>query len=568
MAEPSKSTLKSLGAVSGNRCAFPSCLAPIYDTEHGKLVGQVAHIKAESPLGPRFEKDQSDDDRHGLDNLIFLCAPHHLVIDDPSNLSEYTVDAFVKMKRQHETNARNTILTEVVIERLVMSAFEAVTGRVPPAWAWTRYRDDIADRIRKTPEAIAAFKKNGEDAGADWEQLKWEEAAAKYRQKIKALYGMTRVIGKPEPISLEGVFTDVFILDKPTAYQRYDIKKLRHDVAANKPTGRRMAGLNLVQDRTRLFILGKPGAGKTTFLKYVALQSTTGMFNKIPIFVGLKEWADSGLDLTSFIVKQFAICDFPNAWPFVEYILDENRAIVMFDGLDEVRQEQDNRSRTISDIRDFTNKYFGCKCLITCRIAATDYTFEHFEYVEIADFTDEQIFAYARKWFGDDEDKYKAFTEGITKPENRGLYEIASVPILLTLLCLSFNSSLEFPHRRVEVYEEALEALLKTWDATRNIKRDEIYRDLTYTRKRQLLSRLAAITFQENKYFVSQAELANHIVTFLRRLPGAEVTAEIDGNSVLKSHRSTPRCFVRTCSTHLLLLPLNISRIFRCQGRG
>jgi hypothetical protein len=533
--EPSKSTVKALAAVSGNRCAFPSCVAPIYDTEHGKLVGQVAHIKAESLLGPRYDENQTEAERHGFNNLMFLCAPHHLVIDDIENLSRYTVEALRNMKQNHEAGAGNTIVTEDVLDRLVQKAVDAL-ARMPSPWGWRKYKVDIVDKIRKTPEAIAALKKNGEDIASDWELLEWKRAASTYREKIYALYGTTRVIGKSEPISLEGVFTDVYILDKPTAYQRYDIFKLRNEAQDHSTsTGHRIFGLSLVESRTRLFILGKPGAGKTTFLKYVALQSTKGNIKQIPIFVGLKEWADSSLDLVSFIVKQFDICDFPNAWQFVDHILEKGQAIVLFDGLDEVRQEENKRSVTISDIRDFTNKYFKCKCLVTCRIAATDYTFEHFEYVEIADFTDEQIFTYARKWFENDNEKYEAFAKGIKKPENRGLYEIASVPILLTLLCLSFNASMDFPHRRVEVYEEALEALLKTWDATRNIKRDEIYRDLTYTRKRQMLSRLAAITFQENKYFVSQAELAGHIVGFLQMLPGAEVAAEIDGSGILKA---------------------------------
>jgi Predicted NTPase (NACHT family) len=535
VADPSKSTLKALGAVSGNRCAFPSCFAPIYDTEHGKLVGQVAHIKAENVLGPRYDENQTDAERHGFNNLVFMCPSHHLVIDDVANLSEYTVEALLNMKRDHEARARNTIVTEDVLGGLVQRVIETIAARMP-AWSWTKFKDDIVDKVRDTEEAKAVLKKEGRDVGYDWEKLEWESAANKYREKIQLLYGTTRILGKPEPISLEGIFTDVFILDKPTAYQRYDITKLRNDSTHNSTkTANRIDGLTLVQSRPRLFILGKPGAGKTTFLKYVALQTVNGKFGKVPIFIGLKEWADSGLDLMSFIEKQFAICGFPKASPFVEYILDQGKAVVMFDGLDEVRQEDDKRAVTISNIRDFTNKYFGCKCLITCRIAATDYTFEQFEYVEIADFTDEQIFTYARKWFDSDEEKYEAFAKVIKRPENRGLYEIASVPILLTLLCLSFNASLEFPHRRVEVYEEALDALLKTWDATRNIRRDEIYRNLTHTRKRQMLARLAAVTFQENKYFVPQAELANHIVAFLRTLPGTEVTTEIDGDSVLKA---------------------------------
>ena len=287
--------------------------------------------------------------------------------------------------------------------------------------------------------------------------------------------------------------------------------------------------------RSRLFILGKPGAGKTTFLKYIALRSTQGELNKIPIFVGLKEWADSGLGLMPFLVKQFDICGFPDSLPFVEHVLGAGDAIVLFDGLDEVQQAQEQRDKTIEGTRDFTNKYSRSQCLLTCRIAATDYTFDHFSYVEIADFNDEQISEYSRRWFQDDDQKYELFMKGIKRPENKGLYELASVPILLTLLCLSFKSSMEFPQRRVEVYEDAIEALLKLWDATRNITRDEIYRGLTYIRKRQLLSYVATVTFQQEKYFVPQAEISSLIVKFLRQLPDTEINSEIDGDDVLKS---------------------------------
>jgi predicted NACHT family NTPase len=55
----------------------------------------------------------------------------------------------------------------------------------------------------------------------------------------------------------------------------------------------------------RLFILGKPGAGKTTFLRYITVQCARENIDKLPIFVGLKEWADSGLDLMAFLATQF-----------------------------------------------------------------------------------------------------------------------------------------------------------------------------------------------------------------------------------------------------------------------
>ena len=49
------------------------------------------------------------------------------------------------------------------------------------------------------------------------------------------------------------------------------------------------------------------------------------------------------INLLDFIANQFGICDFPDALPFIEYLLENGRAIVLFDGLDEVPQEDGQR---------------------------------------------------------------------------------------------------------------------------------------------------------------------------------------------------------------------------------
>jgi hypothetical protein len=405
------------------------------------------------------------------------------------------------------------------------------------SWAWAKYADKIRDRFVDSLGTKALDKLTNVSAEA-WDRFQWKKAAERYRQKVEELYGTTRLLGKPNPISLDEIFTDLLILDKPTAYKRYNISELRKDPSRLKPSvGQRVNALRLVAnpEKKRLFILGKPGSGKTTFLKYIAVQCSRKNIDRIPIFVGLKEWADSGHDLTTFITNEFDICNFPDASPFVDYILDNGYAMVLFDGLDEVKLENEKRRKTINEIRDFTNKYLQTHCLVTCRIAATDYTFDHFDYVEIADFTDKQIFDFAKKWFGDDLEKLNAFQAGITKPENKGLYEIASVPILLTLICLAFDTTNEFPERRVDVYGEGINALLRLWDATKNVERDVLYGGLTLKRKRQLLSHVAFLTFKEGKYFIDQDEMSSHIASFLQTLSGQEVGADVDGDAVLKS---------------------------------
>jgi hypothetical protein len=408
----------------------------------------------------------------------------------------------------------------------------ATTG----AWAlWAAYGKDIKEGVlRKLGDK--ASKKTKELAEAAWDRVDWKISAGKYRQKLQELHGTIRILGKPEPVSLEGIFADVLILDTPSAFSRYDIQRLQAEPARLEQQPRR-SGVSLVKDETkkRIFILGKPGAGKTTFLKYLTVQAAKGEIDRTPIFVSLKEWADSGMELMDFLVKQFDICDFPEAILFVEHILSKGHAIVLFDGLDEVNQEGNQRAIMINDLRDFSNKYFDTQCLITCRVAATEYTFERFVYVEIADFTDKQVKTFVKKWFKGSRKKLTLFNEAFNRTENIRLQELARTPLLLSLICLSFDATLDIPQRRAEIYEEAVEALLKKWDTSRSIKRDEIYRGLSLGRKRQMFARIAAQTFQDGEYFLQQEKLSKLIVNYLNQLPGAEKGEEIDGDAILKA---------------------------------
>ena len=236
-----------------------------------------------------------------------------------------------------------------------------------------------------------------------------------------------------------------------------------------------------------------------------------------------------------FLVKQFEVCAFPDAQIFIEHILNKGDALILFDGLDEVSQENERRSFITRTIISFSNQYQLCKCFITCRIAATDYAFDQFTYVEVADFSDKQIISFVAKWFKDNQTKYKAFLNELYLPENEGLRELTRTPLLLTLLCLSFDETMNFPQRRVEIYEEALDALLKKWDTSRNIKRYTVYRELSLGRKKQLFARVAAQYFEQGEYFFKQGDLERIMLSYLHTLPNSDKDLEIDETAALKS---------------------------------
>ena len=99
--KPTEKTYRLLYAKSGNRCAFPRCTTSI--THGGTLVGEAAHIRAESPGGPRYDASQTAEERRSYANLLLLCGVHHKVVDDDE--VAYTVERLKQMKATHESTA-------------------------------------------------------------------------------------------------------------------------------------------------------------------------------------------------------------------------------------------------------------------------------------------------------------------------------------------------------------------------------------------------------------------------------------------------------------------------------
>lgn len=89
---------------SGNICAFPDCRILLTSSigSDGDVVvlGQIAHIVADKPDGPRGDASFPDAQRNGYTNLILLCNIHHQLID--SKPATYTVEVLRGMKKRHE----------------------------------------------------------------------------------------------------------------------------------------------------------------------------------------------------------------------------------------------------------------------------------------------------------------------------------------------------------------------------------------------------------------------------------------------------------------------------------
>lgn len=111
-----------------NRCAFPECSIPIIDHSANTILAEVCHICARKPRGPRFDERQSDEERHGFDNLILMCGVHHKLIDAPENLERFSTDILLQMKAEHESAARQVGAVSVQLSEDQLELLQTTAG--------------------------------------------------------------------------------------------------------------------------------------------------------------------------------------------------------------------------------------------------------------------------------------------------------------------------------------------------------------------------------------------------------------------------------------------------------
>ena len=370
-------------------------------------------------------------------------------------------------------------------------------------------------------------------------------ATKKYVGSLIERYNNVKVLGMREPIPLKSLYVRANILEKISAEHRglrlEDLEKaFDRDRRTFGKTTEPVDGEIIANRLKKFIVLGKPGAGKTTYLRFLTLMMldpNSGIeHRRLPIFVTLHDWAQKAVPLMDYLTEQFDISGFEEAQDFVKRMLEQGKFLVLFDGLDEVSREAD-QDGIIRQIRDFTDKYSDNQFIISCRVATFNTIFERFIDVEIADFNDEQIETFIRNWFHGQPKVASDCWERLKA--NPQLRELASVPLLLTLICLAYNPDKgDFPQKRSSLYRDAIKVLLEQWDESRpggRIKRDDIYKKLSRQNKEAMFARIAWGTFTENQYFIEEEHLARMIQIFIKNLPEYQDERTLpDGEQILK----------------------------------
>jgi len=244
-----------------------------------------------------------------------------------------------------------------------------------------------------------------------------------------------------------------------------------------------------------LIILGDPGAGKTTFLKLMALHHATAASpeTRLPLLVPLSAYAnmlaERDVRLDDFVAEYlYTLGSDLKIEPMVKDALQAGRALVMLDGLDEVK-DVSCRDTVVRRVVEFYTHHCdtGNKFVITSRIIGYGEVrpaAEGLVECTLLDFGDEDIEEFITRWTLAIEKGASGDTSVVAQEADRerrelmdavrrnpGVRKLAANPLLLTILALMKRQGMTLPERRVELYAKYVEVLVSSWNRARGLDR-------------------------------------------------------------------------------------------------
>jgi len=271
-----------------------------------------------------------------------------------------------------------------------------------------------------------------------------------------------------------------------------------------------------LNNKNHIVILGQPGAGKTTSMKYLCQSiffsdnpATTAF--KYPILVKLRDFNnhrntknDAGI-IIEYLYNLFGLSIdikenqsegeiIRTKQKLVYYIIEKLNVLLIIDGFDELTYRS-HREIVLSEIKELANFLENSKLLVTSRTSDFNYYFENIIVYELCSLNNLQINAFAKKWLNDEE-KVNSFLKEIYKSP---FIDAAVRPLTIAHLCAIYERVGKIPEKPKTVYKKIVNLLLEEWDEQRNIKRESKYADFEIDRKFEFLTSIAYLLTVDSK---------------------------------------------------------------------
>ncbi|MBA3947875.1 MAG: NACHT domain-containing protein, partial [Herpetosiphonaceae bacterium] len=375
----------------------------------------------------------------------------------------------------------------------------------------------------------------------------------------------------------------------PQAIIRGDVDQSSHEIVLWRAT----LASEAVFNRQHLVLLGAPGSGKSTFVRHLAwalaergldrIDATTALYGwddderLLPVVLPLRKLAGQLATVGVHVATVSAALrdemtieyNSRNADTVLDKALDQGAALLLFDGLDEVPIDaipgnSVDRATTLRAVRDFAEVHPDVHVLVTCRSRAFSNDLQEllgWPAETIAPLTLGQIRHFVKHWFTElvergslDHDRAVALIEKlvatITADHDR-LREMATTPLLLTMMAIVLYEKGELPRDRPRLYEAILQQLLGQWDEQRGgASLAQVIGDARITTD-DLRPVLDALSFQAHSGATSQDGRGRLSARDLH----IDITERLDKMGVVDAYRAATRCLVYFNERSGLLLP-------------
>ena len=307
---------------------------------------------------------------------------------------------------------------------------------------------------------------------------------SEYLETIKRKYSSTKtIIYRDTPQSIEKFYEPIDLYNDTIDLPCPDIHNL---IALNKS----------------IIITGTGGSGKSTFLKYLLLNSIQTT-KHIPIFIELRDVEQGQSTLLDYITNSLQLKNINLESTYLDQAFRNGNFIFFIDGFDELSHSFSGLIG--NEIDQLTQDYAKCTFIVTSRLGQEFISWSTFLELHTKPLTKEKAINLVSRLNFDSDVKNK-----FIKELESGLYDFHRSffenPLLLSIMLITYRDSASIPSELHNFYASAFDALYYRHDASKSFKRPTLT-DLPVNKGKDILSAFSLITYVQSKTSFNKVEL-------------------------------------------------------------
>jgi hypothetical protein len=304
------------------------------------------------------------------------------------------------------------------------------------------------------------------------------DAVERYVKFYTQRYSYLTLPGVDRPVPLSRVYVPLQVVDERSARTFESPKTLKqlHRQRPNRNTEKQATGLrsslDVANQKQYLLLLGEPGYGKSTFLRWLGYEALTSMGQGnyrhlcIPMFIPLRYCRTEPIDLGQLVAEQLSRCGFPQPQRLAQILLTQGQFLLLWDGLDEVPTPL--FSQVQAAIEAFVEQYPKNRYVLSCRKAASYISLKRFATVDLAPLNSQQVATLIRQhllvFLGVVPDLVLHLKNLMVGLGSTRLSDLTWNPLFLVMLCRVYSQTQQLPGNPSAVYREAIDLLLEAVD--------------------------------------------------------------------------------------------------------